>query len=128
MPLSKKIVTPEDLRPLPKADFSKPKSAGRQRDKTSILTDTPEKMLIEDRTNKKNTKGIKRNVMGTKINKNKDKKKQKVVNKNTSSSSEEEETACLVCLVSYKKIARTGYSVRSVSNGLILDVRKMTHY
>ncbi|KAG5872440.1 hypothetical protein JTB14_029442 [Gonioctena quinquepunctata] len=40
--------TPEQVRPLPTADFSKPKgTTSRRKGKTAIITDTPEKQLLE---------------------------------------------------------------------------------
>lgn len=101
LPPSKKKFTPEQIRPLPKANFTKPKSAGRQKGKTAILTDTPEKLSIQQRLDKKNTSSIKRKVVAKSSIKCKYKKNRKQ-KKCESSTSEEEDTACLVCCGSYK--------------------------
>lgn len=101
LPPCKKNFTPEQIRPLPKADFSKPKHVGRQKGKTAILTDTPEKMLIEQRLANKKTKTVKKRVMGEASSKNKRAKKRKPKH-SESSTSEEEDTACLVCSGLYK--------------------------
>ena len=46
-PLSSTLISPEQLRPYPKAPPRKPDGRGRRRGKTMIATDTPEKDLLE---------------------------------------------------------------------------------
>ncbi|CAH1104539.1 unnamed protein product [Psylliodes chrysocephalus] len=99
LPPSKKRFTPEPMRHLPKADFSKPKNVGRQTGNTAVLTDTPKKMLIEQRLADKKTKS---------------KRAEKRKPKYSESSS--------LCLVRTKQAMKTGYSVDSVENGHILNV------
>ncbi|KAI4469377.1 hypothetical protein MML48_1g00097 [Holotrichia oblita] len=51
---TKTYYTPEQVRPFPKADFSKQKNTKpRQKGKTAIITDTPERTLIEKRIREK---------------------------------------------------------------------------
>lgn len=90
-------ISPEHVKPYPKAalqDKIKNKG-GRRKGKSAILTDTPEKIEIEQRT-KVNAK---RNIdFGKKKSKKqKLKKPKKVSNKVSSDDSDEKETYCLVC-------------------------------
>ncbi|KAG5893638.1 hypothetical protein JTB14_015076 [Gonioctena quinquepunctata] len=62
-----KAYTPEQVRPLPKADFSKPKgTTSRRKGKTAIITDTPEKQLLEELYNNRKVSSAKKNVMASK--------------------------------------------------------------
>ncbi|KAK0077929.1 hypothetical protein PV325_003274, partial [Microctonus aethiopoides] len=42
------LITPEILKPFPKAHFAKPRKEERKRRKITIVTDTPEKMILEE--------------------------------------------------------------------------------
>ncbi|KAG5897611.1 hypothetical protein JTB14_028879 [Gonioctena quinquepunctata] len=61
-----KAYTPEQVRPLPKADFSKPKALHPDERKTAIITDTPEKQLLEELYNNRKMSSAKKNVMASK--------------------------------------------------------------
>ncbi|XP_044575525.1 uncharacterized protein LOC123259247 [Cotesia glomerata] len=50
------IITPSQIRPLPRAQLTQKARKGRVRGKTAIYTDTPEKLEIEARTNAKKPK------------------------------------------------------------------------
>lgn len=121
------FMSPQDIKPLPKADLTKPKKGGRMRRKTAILTDTPEKMLIEENSKKKDT--VKRKVQ---IGRNSQKKsfpstickkklKQRRTNlkapENDSSESSDEDVLCLVCGGPY-----------STSSGDWLQCRECKHW
>ena len=54
--LSTAIITPEAIRPHPKAEARKKSDKGRAKGKSRVLTDTPEKLAIEAEKNKKCTK------------------------------------------------------------------------
>ena len=41
------LITFEILKPLPKTNFTKPKKGGRKKQKTAILTVTPEQLLVK---------------------------------------------------------------------------------
>lgn len=58
----KKIVTPEEVQPYPKAAPRKDSNRGRKARKTIIATDTPEKQAIKDMKEKKHGKNINREV------------------------------------------------------------------
>lgn len=111
-------MTPEWIRPLPKADFTKMKSktTSRKKGKTAVLTDTPEKLILEQRYNQRLVTAAKKTVVKEKRTKRsaeyskklkigtKRKKAAKKEDLDTSSSDDnEEETFCLVCLGSYEQ-------------------------
>lgn len=52
--VNRRILTPEEVRPFPKSGPRKESGRGRNKGKTCILTDTPEKDRIEEETNKRN--------------------------------------------------------------------------
>jgi len=100
------FITPDILKPLPKADHSKSRKGGRMKRKTAILTDTPEKMLIEEQNlNKKVPVKLKigqddTKKSGVKVDKIRSKRIKTVKKKpveNFSSDSSDDETFCLVC-------------------------------
>ncbi|KAI4471827.1 zinc finger fyve/phd-type [Holotrichia oblita] len=97
---TKTYYTPEQVRPFPKADFSKQKNTKpRQKGKTAIITDTPERTLIEKRYNKRKVTSVKKTlVMANKSNNKQRKcvKKRKIIEE-TSKESFEDETLCLIC-------------------------------
>ncbi|KAG5892317.1 hypothetical protein JTB14_023497 [Gonioctena quinquepunctata] len=98
-----KAYTPEQVRPLPKADFSKPKgTTSRRKGKTAIITDTPEKQLLEELYNNRKVSSAKKNVMASKkTGKIKNvAKKRKIVEKSSEESSEDN-TICLICCGPY---------------------------
>ncbi|KAG5884500.1 hypothetical protein JTB14_034564 [Gonioctena quinquepunctata] len=98
-----KAYTPEQVRPLPKADFSKPKgTTSRRKGKTAIITDTPEKQLLEELYNNRKVSSAKKNVMASKkTGKIKNvAKKRKIVEKSSEESSEDD-TICLICCGPY---------------------------
>lgn len=102
-PQKKSVFSPEDIRPLPKADFSQPKKPTRQKGKTAILTDTPEKELLEARyLAKKNLGGTKRQVLTTPTKVKPTTKKRVKVVKEIPSSEDEDDAICLVCCGAYK--------------------------
>lgn len=95
-------ISPESIRPYPKAvREQKLNRKGRQKGKSAVLTDTPEKNEIEKKFNER---AVKRNIFESKhIKKSKKTKKRnraKVSNIN-SDSSDEEETFCLVCMETF---------------------------
>lgn len=101
----KTVWTPEEIRPLPKADFSAPRKAARRKGKTAILTDTPEKEILEARyLAKKNVGGAKKKVFTKEKKKGATTKNIRVVKtvEQVSSSEEEDDTICLVCCGPYK--------------------------
>lgn len=55
-PSSSQIVSPEVVRPLPKAEPKKKKQCGRKPGKSRVLTDTPEKKAIENSLREKQEK------------------------------------------------------------------------
>uniref|UniRef100_A0A2S2NP39 Jerky-like n=1 Tax=Schizaphis graminum TaxID=13262 RepID=A0A2S2NP39_SCHGA len=97
---SKILITPEHIKPYPKVQFQEKalKKRGRKKGKTAILTDTPEKIELENKVtntakrslqfkeNKKKSRKIKKLKTVPKKN------KKKIVD-----SEEEDETFCLVC-------------------------------
>ncbi|KAF2891293.1 hypothetical protein ILUMI_14880 [Ignelater luminosus] len=90
----------EALRPFPKASNRKPNSKRRQKRTTAILTDTPEKILLEvekENVNEKKRKAVKRNLAGKK--KTARKEKRKINN----SFDEKKEIFYLVCQQLYSK-------------------------
>lgn len=109
------LVTPEILKPLPKADFAKSKKGGKMKRKTAILTDTPEKLLIEAQNLKKKVpmkysldqvQNVKEKSLQSKTQKKKNRnisKKKSAPKDDTFSDSSDEETLCLVCFGPYSK-------------------------
>lgn len=97
-----KIITPEALRPFPKADFSKSsKKTSRARGKTAILTDSPEKNDLLQKFKKKQQLpyAAKRKLMPGKVLMKKAKQKKQ----RNQDSSDKEDTICLVCYGPYTK-------------------------
>lgn len=95
------VVSPEDIRPFPKAGERKGRKCSRRKRKSAILTDTPVKDEIEALKSSK-TKQAKRNVFSIEPKKNatagrKRTKMRKSDNEDISSDEEEEETFCIVC-------------------------------
>ncbi|KAK4874055.1 hypothetical protein RN001_013415 [Aquatica leii] len=88
----KTALSPEMIRPLPKAS-NRTNRTQRKKRKSAILTDTPIKDEIEQekmsRQNKKQAKSIKKNLSSTQK-KTKGKKKEEIL-------SDEEDCMCLVC-------------------------------
>lgn len=110
-PPTKSQCTPELIRPLPKADFNtKPKDTKRLKGKTAILTDTPEKDLLEQRYNQKLVSNAKKKVVGGRqtkksvetVCKKKNRGRKRKLTKEDGTSSDDE-TICLVCCGAYKK-------------------------
>ncbi|KAG5897905.1 hypothetical protein JTB14_017760 [Gonioctena quinquepunctata] len=97
-----KAYTPEQVRPLPKADFSKPKgTTSRRKGKTAIITDTPEKQLLEELYNNRKVSSAKKTLWHLKNWENKNvAKKRKIVEKSSEESSEDD-TICLICCGPY---------------------------
>ncbi|KAG5865002.1 hypothetical protein JTB14_028875 [Gonioctena quinquepunctata] len=95
-----KAYTPEQVRPLPKADFSKPKgTTSRRKGKTAIITDTL-RSNIEELYNNKNS-SLKKRMASKKNGKIKNvAKKRKIVEKSSEESSEDD-TICLICCGPY---------------------------
>lgn len=91
------MVSPSAIRPLPKAKARKTGN-NRRRRHTAILTDTPEKQLLEDEKNKGKVEKTKRQVFENK--KETSHKKQKKMQKQNDSD-EENECFCIICLDSY---------------------------
>jgi len=93
-------ISPEHIKPYPKAalqDKLKNKG-GRRKGKSAILTDTPEKIEIEQRTKVNAKRNIDFGKNKSKKRKQKIKKPTKVINNKVSSDdSDEEETYCLIC-------------------------------
>lgn len=110
------FITPEILKPLPKADLSKSRKGGRMKRKTAILTDTPEKILIEEQNAKKKAT-VKRKIgqddtkksASFKTTGNVKSKRMKTVKKkpvkkypsDSSADSSDDESFCLVCYGPY---------------------------
>lgn len=96
--------TPEQVRPFPKADFSNQKNIKtRQKGKSAIITDTPERTLIKKRYNKRKVTSVKKDlVMANKSNSKQNKcvKKRNIIEK-TSKESIEDETLCWICCGAY---------------------------
>lgn len=92
--LTKPVLTPEDILPLPKAKERKATKQNRRKFKSVILTDTPIKDELEAWKNSK-AKQVKRKVFSEK--KKQDKNKRPKQKKQQKESSDEEETLCLVC-------------------------------
>ncbi|CAK1593712.1 unnamed protein product [Parnassius mnemosyne] len=98
--------TPKDLRPLPQAGPRTVANKGCKKRKTAILTDTPEKNVIEEEYQQRNkakktvlqtdTGNWKRNLMSKK-GKGKGKKTKKAA-KGKENKSDDEDCFCLVCL------------------------------
>lgn len=89
-----KGLTPELIRPFPKAAERKKTRRGRQPGKTRILTDTPEKREVEEQKKKKQgSRPIIRKQLysGTKSNKRNPRKKKQVSITDTSSSEDEQQ-------------------------------------
>ncbi|KAB0804365.1 hypothetical protein PPYR_01335 [Photinus pyralis] len=94
--------SPEEIRPLLKADFSKPvKTNKRAKGKTAILTDTPEKNLIEEKFNKKKVVAVTKKLHGSQTKKKNKQTIKRKVSENLSSS--EDDSICIVCLGPYKE-------------------------
>ncbi|KAG5899217.1 hypothetical protein JTB14_034475 [Gonioctena quinquepunctata] len=93
---------PQQVRPLPKADFSKPKgTTSRRKGKTAIITDTPEKQLLEELYNNRKVSSAKKTLWHLKNWENKNAaKKRKIVEKSSEESSEDD-TICLICCGPY---------------------------
>lgn len=111
-------MTPESIRPLPKVDFTKTKTkkTSRLKGKTAVLTDTPEKIILEQRYNQRLVTAAKKTVLkekGTKRSSSLSGKRKIRTKKETTGKKEdldmscsddnEEETFCLVCVGSYKQ-------------------------
>lgn len=88
-------LTPEVIRPLPKGNIQKSSKGRRAKGKTTILTDTPEKLLLMETQCKKRKVPLKLSC-ATKTNK-KGKKQKIVHNSNSSDSEDENESFCLQC-------------------------------
>lgn len=110
--LARQVITPENLRPYPKAPARKTNKVGRRKRESAILTDTPVKDQLEEERNKRLTKknkkkeAVKRAVFdfeskdsakkeekGKKL-----KKPEKVKTSYSDSETDEEECFCLICL------------------------------
>lgn len=93
-------VTPEAIRPFPKGGLQKTNRGRRAKGKTTILTDTPEKLLIMEAQSNKKIVPLKLNSRSKVKNKG---KRRKTANKKSSSdfSEDENETFCLVCSGAY---------------------------
>jgi len=97
---SETMISPEQIKPYPKVQFKEKalKKGGRKKGKTAILTDTPEKIELENKvtnTAKRSLQFKENNKIPKKVKKSKTvpkKNKKKIVD-----SEEEEETFCLVC-------------------------------
>ncbi|KAE9521318.1 hypothetical protein AGLY_018287 [Aphis glycines] len=96
-------ISPEMVRPYPKVQIHQKivKKGGRKKGKTAILTDTPEKNELENKTKKKN-KNIKRKLFNTAKKSKKVKataiKKQKNKNKTlVIDSNDDEDAFCTIC-------------------------------
>ena len=59
---STKLFKPEIQNPFPNADFTKPKKGGIMKPKTTILTDTPENVLIEGKVPMKHSLSQNKNL------------------------------------------------------------------
>ena len=88
-----KIISPKDLRPLPKAGPRSSKRKVARSGETAILTDTPVKRKLEERkmasVNKKNKATKSKRTLFT---------KKKQADKSLDSESEDDDCFCLVCL------------------------------
>ena len=98
--------SPEHVRPFPKARPRKATNKGRKKRKTTILTDTPEKLLLEkEQSTKTTTKHAKQPRARKQIIKPKPtkpcSKKRKPKERLKECSSDEEDVFCLVCVEPY---------------------------
>ncbi|XP_018332974.1 uncharacterized protein LOC108742303 isoform X3 [Agrilus planipennis] len=101
------IISPQVLKPLPKALPRKSQRVDRRKCKSAILTDTPEKTFLEEK--KKEQESKKKKVSKRVFSENKENKKAskgKKIKKTTVDSDEDEkgdEDFCLICLSSTSK-------------------------
>lgn len=95
--------SPESVRPLPKAGPRKQSHRGRKKRHTAILTDTPEKLAIEQEWQKKTVKSRKMPVKGSGPSGSKmhGPKRKLIEVIGSSSESDEEDCFCLVCMDKY---------------------------
>lgn len=91
--------SPFAVRPLPKAGARKSlKKKNVRKGRSMVLTDTPEKMEIEERKRAQELKKAKKSVLGARK-----KNKKPTNNQDDDDDSEEEESFCLVCLNAFSK-------------------------
>lgn len=102
--------SPKDLRPLPQAGPRSETNKGRKKRKTAILTDTPEKNLIEQEHQQRNK--VKKMVLQANSRESKEKssakgkgkgKKTKKALKEKENESDDADYFCLVCLENYSR-------------------------
>lgn len=101
VPLS---ITPDHVRPYPKAGERKTKSGGKRKRSTSILTDTPVKKALEDERNTAaKRKSVKKIPKTKKKSEDESKPKRKTKKKKEDTKYEDDDdTICLYCLESFK--------------------------
>lgn len=114
-------VTPECVRPFPKASARKTKRVNKRKRESAILTDTPIKDQLEEEKNHRLTKGkkkeVKRDVFSDKK-KNKAKKKAEPREQpDTDSETDEEKCFCLVCLEAFSNSIPNEQWVKCISCG-----------
>jgi len=98
---STNVISPESIRPYPKAvRQQKLNKKGRQKGKSAVLTDTPEKKEIEK---KFKAKAVKRKIFESKQKQKAKttKPKKAKMSKENNYSSDEDETFCLVCMETF---------------------------
>lgn len=94
---STSTISPEHIKPYSKAKLQEKmnKKGSRKKGKSAILTDTPEKLFIEQGTKITTKRSL--NFKNNSCKKRKIKKQKKVNKKNDDDSDDEDETFCLVC-------------------------------
>ena len=130
--------SPETIRPFPKADPRQNTRKGRKKRKSAILTDTPEKLAIEEEFKNRKAKQVRKNF-------NRKTSSVKVQKRTEETSSEDEDSYCLVCLELFRDsrpkekwiqcweckgwahVARTFVCVITV-NQSIIQVIKQIHF